>query len=291
MAYYDWGDQDNPNVVLCVHGLTRNGRDFDALAQHLLKDYRVICPDVVGRGLSDRLANPNFYAVGQYVSDMVTLLAKIQPQQLNWVGTSMGGLIGMAYAGAVAGAAIASGRLTPAQVHQAIPDVTKRIDKLILNDVGPHIEAASLVRIGEYVGTSVQFDSFKDAVEYMRTISTSFGPHSDDQWQALTEFYFIESKGKWIKHYDLSLSVPFKTMTPEMAEQGEQILWASYSSLKAPVLIVRGKDSDLLSVDTLAKMLAINPQAQSVQFDGVGHAPTLMHTDQIDAVKGFIYAD
>ncbi len=289
MAYYEWGDPKNPDTVLCVHGLTRTGRDFDALAQRLSKDFRVVCPDVVGRGLSDRLANPMFYAVPQYAADMVSLIARLQPSRLHWVGTSMGGLIGLAYAGSMAYAQSLQTIPTPAQTYQELPSTGVRLDKIVLNDVGPHIEPDSLDRIGEYVGTPVSFDSFNDAVTYVKTTAASFGPHTEEQWQELTRYTYIELAGKWVKHYDLGLAVPFKAMTPETAAQGEQILWQAYASIQAPILIVRGQDSDLLSPQTMQQMLERNTRARAVEFAGVGHAPTFMAHDQIEAVAGFLY--
>ena len=289
MAYHEWGDRDNPDTVLCVHGLTRTGRDFDDLAKRLSKDYRVVCPDVVGRGMSDRLANPMFYGVPQYTADMVSLIARLQPARLKWVGTSMGGLIGMAYAGSMALASHMQSVPTPAQSFQSLPDTGIRLDKLVLNDVGPHIEPVSLERIGQYVGEPVSFDSFQAAVAYVKTTAASFGPHSEEQWQELARYTYIEQAGKWIKHYDLRLAQPFKSMTQEQAVEGEKILWQAYASVQSPILIVRGKESDLLSPATLQKMLEINPHARAVEFAGVGHAPTFMTEDQLDIVCGFLY--
>jgi len=288
MAYHEWGDRENPDTVLCVHGLTRTGRDFDDLAQRLSKDFRVVCPDVVGRGLSDRLANPMFYSVPQYTADMVSLIARLQPSRLQWVGTSMGGLIGMTYAGLMDYSRHTQQHPTPAQTYQSLPATGIRLDSLVLNDVGPHIEPSSLARIGAYVGEPVSFDSFAAAVDYVKKTAASFGPHSEEQWQALARFTYIEQSGKWIKHYDLAIAEAFKAVTPEQAAQGEQILWQAYSSVQAPVLILRGKDSDLLSPATLQKMLELNPRARAVEFAGVGHAPTIVAADQLETVTGFL---
>ena len=277
MAYHEWGAPDNPDVVLCVHGLTRTGRDFDDLAQALAVDFRVVCPDVVGRGLSDRLANPMLYAVPQYASDMVTLLARLNPARLSWVGTSLGGLIGMAYAGLLAQARFARQHPTPAQAHQPLPDAHLPLDKI--------------ARIGQYVGEPVAFSTFDEAVVYVRAVSASFGPHTGGQWRELTRHTFIERDGKWVKHYDLGIAVPFGAMNQDMAQQGEAMLWAAYASIVAPILIVRGMESDLLSRDTVEQMLARNPRARVVEFAGVGHAPTFMVPDQIAAVVDFLRAD
>ena len=291
MAYYEWGDPANRDIILCVHGLTRTGRDFDALARALSSKYRVICPDVVGRGLSDRLNNPLFYAVPQYVSDMVTLIGQLQPERLQWVGTSMGGLIGMAYAGALAQAQASQALPTPAQEMHSLPDTCLRLDRIVLNDVGPHLEPASLERIGQYVGDAIRFNSFEEAVAYVKLTAASFGPHTEEQWQHLTRFTYIPHGDHWVKHYDLGLATPFKAMDAATAAQGEQYLWHAYASIQAPILIVRGQDSDLLSTATLERMLASNTRSRVVQFAGVGHAPTFMSADQIAAVEGFLNAN
>ncbi|NQW83863.1 MAG: alpha/beta hydrolase [Alcaligenaceae bacterium] len=290
MAYTEWGDPSNKKVVLCVHGLTRTGRDFDVLAKRLAQDYRVVCPDVVGRGMSDRLANPAFYAVPQYAADMVNLVDRLQPSELHWVGTSMGGLIGLAYAGALALARVQQQTLTPAQHYSSLPSTGVRLDRLVLNDVGPRLEPVSLERIGQYVGEAIEFASFDDAVQYVKKTAASFGPHTKAQWQELTRYTYIEQNGVWLKHYDLGLAVPFKSMTPALAAQGEQYLWSAYASVQTPILILRGAESDLLSKQTLQQMLERNPQARSHEFKGVGHAPTLMADDQVKVVTDFLYA-
>ena len=290
MAYTEWGDPSNKKIVLCVHGLTRTGRDFDVLAKRLAQDYRVVCPDVVGRGLSDRLANPAFYAVPQYAADMVNLVDRLQPSELHWVGTSMGGLIGLAFAGALAMARVHQQTLTPAQHYSDLPSTGVRLDRLVLNDVGPHLEPVSLERIGQYVGEAIEFASFQEAVQYVKKTAASFGPHTKAQWEELTRYTYIEQNGRWIKHSDVGLAAPFQSRTPEVAAQGEQYLWSAYSSVQTPILILRGAESDLLSKQTLQQMLERNPQAKSHEFSGVGHAPTLMNDDQVKVVTDFIYA-
>jgi pimeloyl-ACP methyl ester carboxylesterase len=289
MAYYEWGDPDNHEIVLCVHGLTRTGRDFDALARVLSARYRVICPDVAGRGLSDWLSNSALYALPQYVADMVTLIARLQPERLHWLGTSMGGLIGLVYAGALAQTRISSPPLTPAQRDTTLPSTHFRLDSIILNDVGPHLESAALARIGLYVGENVSFSSFDQAVQYVRMTCESFGHHTPEQWADLTRYVYIEHDGKWVKHYDLSVAEPFKHSTPELAAQGETFLWGAFASITSPIHIIRGQQSDLLSEQTCQKMLQYQPHAHLTQIAGVGHAPTLMETDQINVAKDFLF--
>ncbi len=164
MAYVEWGDAANPKVLVCVHGLTRCSRDFDFLAQALAADYRVVCPDVVGRGRSDWLRNKSLYAIPQYCADMTTLLAKLNAETVDWVGTSMGGLIGMA---------LACQPETP-------------ITRLVLNDVGPVITATSLARIGSYLGAAPRFDNIGQAEVFVRFVSATFGKFSDEEWRHLT---------------------------------------------------------------------------------------------------------
>ncbi|CAM5217121.1 Pimeloyl-ACP methyl ester carboxylesterase OS=Castellaniella defragrans OX=75697 GN=HNR28_000269 PE=4 SV=1 [Castellaniella defragrans] len=285
MAYWEWGDPDNDRVLLCVHGLTRTGRDFDLLAQALQKDYRVVCPDVVGRGRSDWLLNPAGYVVPQYVVDMVTLAARLDPKRLDWVGTSMGGLIGLALAGALA----ASPALRPPRGSWGLgerPDIP--FTRLVLNDVGPMLNADGLARIALYVGEDKRFASFQQAVDYVHAMSMGFGPHDAAGWEDLTRDVFHEQDGQWIRHYDLRIALPFAEQTPEALEAAEQVLWQAWDHWPGEALVLRGERSDILSADTLREMLARNPRARGEQFPGVGHAPTLRTAEQIDVVRDFL---
>ncbi len=266
MAYRQWGDPANPRVLVCVHGLTRSARDLDTLAQHLCTDYRVICPDVVGRGDSDWLRDPQYYAVPQYVADMVTLLARLQAETVHWFGTSMGGLIGMGLA--------------------SLPE--SPIRKLVLNDVGPVLDGTALKRIAEFVGTQMTFDSFAHAEQTVRAVSAPFGPHSDAQWRQLTESVVRQKNGQWMFHYDPAIGLNARAQaasTPDTLE-----FWWGYDPITCPVLAVRGELSDLLSRDTHRDMGQRGPKAQLVEIPGVGHAPTFMHDDQIRLVRDFLLA-
>lgn len=287
MAYWEWGHPDNDRVVICVHGLTRTGRDFDELAKRLSPHYRVVCPDVVGRGKSDWLINPASYVIPQYVADMLTLIARVRPVQLDWVGTSMGGLIGLGLAGALA----ASAAQRPKRGSFGLADdQTVFLDKMVLNDIGPCLSLDGLTRIIEYVGQKIQFDSFAQAVNYVRLVSASFGPHTDAQWEQLTKYVFNQQDGHWVKHYDVRLAEPMTLQTEASTHRSEEILWASYESIASPVLIVRGALSDLLSADTAKQMLARNSHAQLVEVVGVGHAPTLLTDIQISPIEQFLLA-
>lgn len=285
MAYWEWGDPDNHNILLCVHGLTRSGRDFDALAQALSSHYRVVCPDVVGRGASDWLLDPTYYAIPQYVADMLTLIARLKPTTLDWVGTSMGGLIGMGLAGSVAvSAQLRLSHPLSLPVLQQIP-----LGKLVLNDVGPALSWEGLQRIGDYVGIPVQFASFAEAVAYVRQTLAGFGPHTDAEWEDMTRIAFVRTaEGPWIKHYDLRIALPFTTQTEAAMQVAEQTLWQSYQSWPHQVLIMRGQQSDLLGASTVQEMVTRHPAAHSVEVAGVGHAPTLRHADQIAIVEQFL---
>jgi len=269
MAYKEWGDPKNPAVLLCVHGVTRVSDDFDALAAVMSDRYRVICPDVVGRGRSSWLANPLGYQLPQYVSDMVTLIARLDVAQIDWFGTSMGGLIGMGVA--------------------ALKD--HPIRKMLLNDIGPTINYAALMRIAEYMGKEVRFPTFEAGVDYIRTIAAPFGPHSDEQWHKLAGDVLREQKdGQWIRHYDPALALAFSSFTQESAAQSETALWAVYDAIQCPVLLVRGSESDLLSRETAHLMTKRGPRAALTELAGIGHAPTFMQPEQIALARDFFIA-
>ena len=266
MAYWEWGDPANPRVLVCAHGLARQGRDFDTLAAAMAADYRVVCPDVVGRGRSDWLADPMGYQLQAYVADMVTLLARLDAVTVHWVGTSMGGLIGLGLA--------------------ALPG--SPVSRLVLNDVGPTIEPASLQRIGQYLGQPAHWATEDEAADALWAISTGFGPHSRAQWLALTRPQLKPDGAGFKPHYDPALALPFRLITPELARIGEALLWQSYDRLVCPTLLLRGAVSDLLSQATAQAMSQRGPRARLVEFAGVGHAPTLVQPDQLRAVREFL---
>jgi pimeloyl-ACP methyl ester carboxylesterase len=271
MAYKEWGEDDNPNVLVCVHGVTRVSDDFDNLARALCKDYRVVCPDVVGRGRSGKLRNAQLYRIPQYVSDMVTLLARVlangERQTVDWFGTSMGGLIGMGLA--------------------SLPD--SPVSKLVLNDIGPTLDALAVQRIGDYIGQVVRFPSFEVGAKFIRDVSEPFGPHTDGEWLKLAQDVLRQDRdGYWVRHYDMGLALPFQSVTPESAKADEAMLWAAYDAIQCPTLLVRGEKSDLLSIETAQAMTQRGPKAKLVEIAGVGHAPTFLHEDQIAIAKDFL---
>jgi pimeloyl-ACP methyl ester carboxylesterase len=288
MAYWEWGDPENDRVLLCVHGLTRTGRDFDTLAARLGSTYRVVCPDIVGRGKSDWLVNPASYVVPQYAADILTLIARLRPARMDWLGTSMGGLIGLALIGSEA----MSRALRPDRGAFGLPpDLTVSFEKIVLNDIGPTLSLDGLARIGQYVGKPMQFETFAQAVDYVRAVSPGFGPHSQSQWEDLTRHVVNQQGTHWIKHYDLRMAEPFALQTESAVKASEALLWAAYDSIAVPLLVVRGEQSDLLLADTARQMLARNLHARLFEVAGVGHAPTFQSDDQIDPVEQFLLSD
>ena len=281
MAYWSWGDPLNPRTLVCVHGLSRQGRDFDTLARRLSAHYHVVCPDVVGRGHSDWLADPKGYQVFTYASDMVMLLQSLKaakgvegPLDIDWVGTSMGGLIGLG-------------------VSSLPPEALgARLRRMVLNDVGPRLRHEALVRIGDYLGQPMRFESEQAAADYLLSISAGFGPHTPAQWLALSRPLLRpapDGQGL-VLHYDPAIAEPFKAMSADAAASGEAMVWQVYDQLRCEVLLLRGQDSDLLDAATAQEMTRRGPQASLIEFPGVGHAPTLVADDQVAAVEGFLLA-
>jgi len=266
MRFTQWGDPRNPRVLICGHGLTRVGRDFDHLARALCEHYRVVCPDVVGRGRSDWLRDPAHYHVRQYVHDMVTLIARLDVEQVAWVGTSLGGFIGMGLAG--------------------LPH--SPIARLVLNDVGPRMEPASVARIGAYVGQPIRFESVAQAVEYNRSIAGGFAMRSDAEWREITESVLKRDGNGFVLHYDPAIGAAIRAMTPDVIAAGEQSLWQLYEAIACPTLLLRGENSDLLSAATASEMRQRGPRPRVVTFAGVGHAPMLFDPAQIAPVCAFL---
>jgi pimeloyl-ACP methyl ester carboxylesterase len=272
VAYREWGEAKNP-VLVCVHGQGRCARDFDTLAAALSDRYRVVCPDVAGRGDSEWLADPMLYQLPQYVGDMVTLIARLDVESVHWVGTSMGALIGMA----IAGLPTASG----GQGCTGQP----LISRLVINDAGPVITKASLERIAAYFGLMPPLPTMEAAEKYIRAVSATFGPHSDAEWRFLTEVAVRRNAdGSYRLHYDPRIAEPFRKTMPE----GDLELWPLWNAVSCPTLVLRGAQSDLLTKEAAQKMTETGPKAKLVEIPGVGHAPTLMHADQVRIVRDFL---
>ena len=284
LSYVEWGEADNPHIVVCVHGLTRNARDFDELARALASKARVVCLDVAGRGGSDWLEHKEDYGFSLYVADAAALLARISPGStsvkarrffsaptprprpaIDWVGTSMGGVIGM---------------LLAAQAGSPVR-------KLLLNDVGPVVTGVSLQRIGQYVGKSPPFSSMDAAEKYIREVSATFGPLTDAQWRHLTVHSVNrQPDGQYTMAYDPELAAPFRKITHYV----DTDMWAFYDLIRCPTFLIRGAQSDLLTRETAQQMTARGPHANMAEIPGVGHAPMLMDAAQIALVKDFLLA-
>jgi pimeloyl-ACP methyl ester carboxylesterase len=280
MAYWDWPslDDQSKHTVVCVHGLSRQGRDFDTLARALQPTSRVVAVDVAGRGHSDWLADPMAYQVPTYAADLATLVLALRAESpgttLDWVGTSMGGLIGLAIA--------------------AQPALAPR--RLVLNDVGPAIQWAALQRIGTYLGKDPRFENEQAACDYLASISAGFGPHTAAQWHALCMPMLRHHEGKWHLHYDPAIAQPLLALLNSGDEEGalrsvkegENALWQLYDAITSETLLLRGAESDLLSRETALLMSRRGPKAKCVEFAGVGHAPTLIAEEQVNAVQRFL---
>ena len=266
MAYLEFGPRDAARTLVCVHGLTRNGRDFVPLAERLAAEgWRVVCPDVVGRGRSAWLADPRHYDLPQYVADMMLLIARLDVDSVQWLGTSMGGLIGML---------IASLDDSP-------------IERLILNDVGPFVAAAGLGRIGDYLGKAPEFASSDEAERYLRVVCAPFGDLGDAGWRQLAESSVHRSAdGRWLMRYDPRIGDNFRVQ----AAGGDIDLWPIYERIRCPTLAIRGASSDILSRETLAEMARRGPCARTVEVPGVGHAPMFFADEQIAVLRDFLLA-
>lgn len=261
IAYVEWGLPANPRVCLCVHGLTRNGRDFDELAEALQADWRVVCPDVVGRGDSDRLADPAQYGYPQYLNDANALIARAGAARVDFVGTSMGGLIGMMLA---------------AQANSPVR-------RLVMNDIGPFIPKAGLERISGYIGKDPLFDDFAEAEAAFRRTATTFGLKTPDEWRRFVERSVRPvGDGKLGLAYDTGIARGFNQALKDID------LWAVWDKVRCPVLVLRGADSDLLTRETAEQMKTRGPGATVVEFRDCGHAPALMDPVQIGVVRDWL---
>jgi len=262
IGYTDWGKQSGRKATICVHGLTRSGRDFDVIAEALSDNGRVVCPDVAGRGASDWLANPNDYTYPNYMADMSALMAHIGTERVNWIGTSMGGIIGMLLA--------------------ATPNTPIR--KLVINDIGPLLAKEALVRICHYVGAAPSFQDVAAIEAYLREVHAPFGDLSDEQWQHLATTSAVpDGEGGFHLHYDPNIASAFCAGPIEDVD-----LWPVWDNITCPVLVLRGENSDLLSAATADEMTKRGPKAEVVTIPNCGHAPALMDPDQIKIVTDWL---
>jgi len=297
IAYLDWGNAASEHVVVCVHGLSRNSRDFDFLARDLATRCRVVCMDVVGRGDSEWLADKSDYSFSTYLTDAAMLIARITAPVaprffgtfrgrrnaapgaagIDWVGTSMGGLIGML---------LAAKRGSP-------------IRRLVLNDVGPFISWGSLYRLKGYVSGGGSFRTMAEVEAYLREACAPFGPLSDEQWRHLAEHSVVATKegaqlSGYRLRYDPAIGDALRGVQPDPEfPLGPNFLagidlWSTWAEIRCPTLVLRGAESDVLSRETLAQMQALRPGVEVLELPGIGHAPALMSYDQISAVREFL---
>ncbi len=265
VAYAEWGDPGNGRVLICVHGLTRNGRDFDTLAAALESTYRIACPDVAGRGRSDWLADPGAYGYPQYCADSTALIARAGVDAVDWVGTSMGGLIGM--------------------VMAAMPN--NPIRRLVLNDIGPFLPKAAVARIGDYAGETPDFADLDEAAAYFARVNAPFGPLDPGQWRHLAEHSVrTRNDGRLELKRDPAIGAAFAEREPADVD-----MWGLWDKITCPVLVLRGAESDVLLAETAAEMQTRGPGAELREFAGIGHAPALMADDQIAAIRDWLAAD
>jgi pimeloyl-ACP methyl ester carboxylesterase len=263
MAVHEWGDETNPRVVLCVHGLSRNGRDFDVVADALSKDYRVLCPDIPGRGKSDWLASAEQYSIPTYVQFINAMLTQYGVQTYDWIGTSMGGLIGMVMAA------------TPGSAMK----------RFVINDIGPVLETEALTRIASYVGRAPTFASYPQLYAAARVAITTFGPLTEAQYQHMVSMScWQRADGQWEFNMDPKVGDAFRAGLVAPAVD----MWPLWQAVTQPTLILRGVNSDLLSVATLAKMVETHPNARALTIADTGHAPMIFDAPTVSAVVDFI---
>ena len=261
MRYFEWGDAKAARTVVCVHGLTRNAHDFDRLAEQLSKAYRVITVDIVGRGGSAWLRDSMDYSYAQYQLDMAALIARLDVARVDWVGTSMGGLLGMLLA-----------------AQDGTP-----LKSLFMNDVGPFIPKSALQRIADYVGLDNRFSSLEAVERHMRKVHAPFGSLTDQDWQEMAQHGHRRlPDGSYALAYDPRIVDNVKKGVADVD------LWAVWDKIKCPTFVLRGAESDLLSADTAAKMGERGPQAKSAALAGIGHAPALMAADQIALIEDWL---
>jgi pimeloyl-ACP methyl ester carboxylesterase len=258
---YDWGARDNTDVVVCVHGIGRNGRDFDVLGEALAPTHRVLAPDMPGRGASEWLRDPMDYVTPTYLTTLTALISASGADEVAWVGTSMGALLGI--------------------MSAALPGTPVR--RLVVNDAGPVVEPAALARIGQYFGMDPTFATYHEFAAYVRTVSAPFGPLTDAQWEHMTRTNARQRPdGRWGVAYDPGIALPFR------AQPAAPDLWPLWDAIACPTLVLRGAQSDLLSSATARAMSVRGPRPRVVEFAGVGHAPALLARDQVDTVVEFL---
>ncbi|NVK43391.1 MAG: alpha/beta hydrolase [Oceanospirillaceae bacterium] len=261
LHYNEWGSADNSRVLVCVHGLARNSRDFDDLARALSRDYRVVCPDVAGRGDSDWLPDPSGYQISQYLNDMTVLLARLNVDRVDWIGTSMGGLIGICLA--------------------ALPN--SPIRSLVLNDIGPFVDRAALKRIQGYLGER-RFANLGEAEQWLRQTYPALRHLGDQQWRRLAQAGCREQPdGSFTLHYDPAIAEALSQNSDADVD-----LWSLWQRIQCPRMLIWGEASDVLQAETVERMRRETPDLELLSLPGIEHAPSLMESEQIDAIQQWL---
>ena len=263
MVYREWGDKENARVLICVHGLTRNSMDFYDLAESLSESYRVICPDIVGRGQSDWLPEGTPYELGQYIKDLNSIIAKLQLSKVDWLGTSMGGILGM--------------------IMASVPDTP--IKRLVLNDVGCYVKAEALQRIQGYIGVT-EYKDIQEVETAVRNSFLSYADLTDEQWLRLAECSVREISGGFTQHYDPEI---VKAFSAGVLSDIDLTPW--FSAIKIPMMLIYGGESDIVSEEVLKESLNLQPSMNCVRVPNAPHAPALMEPDQINAIKRWLVTD
>ncbi len=271
LHYYSWGDAANPRKLLCLHGLTRNARDFDYLAEALAEYYHVIAPDMPGRGKSPSLDDALQYTYATYLHDVLSLTTALKIASLDLVGTSMGGILGM-------------------MLGNIKPDLIRR---LMLNDIGAVITKEGLESIMAYIGHAGPFNTYKQAKDMLRERMASFGIEKNEHWQHIFTHNVVQAADRrYYLAYDPELITPLRNETSDFKEFEDISLWEYWENLKCPVLLLRGGDSDIFTQDTADAMCKSHAAGcKLITYPGVGHAPALMDKEQINNVKQWLLAD
>jgi pimeloyl-ACP methyl ester carboxylesterase len=262
IAYRDWGDETAARTVFCVHGLTRNNRDFDPLARRLAKDRRVVCPDLVGRGDSDWLADPNDYHLAQYNVDLTVLAGRIGAESFDWVGTSLGAMMGIAFAG--------------------VPNSPVR--HLVVNDIAPEVPLSALWRVAKYMQEDRRFADLAEVEAHLRETLAPFGPMTDADWRRMARTSATETDSGFRLAFDPGISRNARRTSLLIHFN----LWRYWDCITCPVLILRGAESDFLTPALLKRMRRRLPHAEVLEFEGIGHAPTLNSAEQIGIVQDWL---
>jgi pimeloyl-ACP methyl ester carboxylesterase len=262
----DWGPRDATRAVVCVHGYSGNARDFDYLAASLAKDMRVVCIDIAGRGDSDWLGSPLEYHFPKFVADIEGVLAHLGLKEVDWVGTSMGGLLGM----------------------MAASTSTSRVRRLVMNDIGAYVPLDALQAIARNLDAPASFASLDEVEAHMRHTHRDWGDLDEAQWRHFAEHGSrIGDDGRYRLHFDPQIARLARGFPPLMPGL---FMWDTWYRVRCPVLLVRGERSRVFPASVGQAMIAVKPGTQRVEIEGCGHAPALMSDDEIDIVRNFIDA-